>query len=123
MSSSRQAPVQSLTGARTGHAEERRARFRRYVVMMSVRVVCLLVAALVPMPLWAVGILLVGAILLPWLAVQVANGGAVEPERGPDARLSAEPDLETLQLTTADAHQHAVVDVVDGVVVEAEPRG
>ena len=122
MSSARHTPVTSLTGARTRHSEDRRSRFRRYVIMMSIRVVCLLLAALLPIPLWAVGVLLVGAILLPWLAVQAANGGTVEPERGPDARLAAEPDLEALQLTTADAHQNAVVDVVDGVVVDVEER-
>lgn len=67
-----------ITGAERSQAEQLRSRQVRYVVMMSVRGVCLLVAAVlvgVKAPLlWLwLPLCLLGMVLIPWLAVILAN--------------------------------------------------
>ena len=48
---------------------------RRYLVMQSVRVVCLVLAVTVPGPLWVRLLFVPAALLLPYLGVVAANGG------------------------------------------------
>jgi len=73
----RSAPV-VITEAEASPAAQLRSRQIKYAVMMGVRAVCLIVAALVvgmdvPLaPLW-VGICIVGMVVLPWMAVLIAN--------------------------------------------------
>ncbi|MEU0334543.1 DUF3099 domain-containing protein [Streptomyces sp. NPDC006193] len=73
-------PVFRITGARTGLAEDVRARQRRYVISMSVRTVAVILAA----SLWnvqryvAVVALVLGAVL-PYIAVVIANAGREKP--------------------------------------------
>ncbi|MFG2311587.1 DUF3099 domain-containing protein [Streptomyces sp. NPDC048566] len=65
-----------ITGARQGLDEDVRGRQRRYVISMSVRTVAVILAA----TLWnveryvAIGALVLG-ILLPYVAVVIANAG------------------------------------------------
>jgi len=67
-----------ITDARQSPGEELRFRERRYVLMMSIRAVCLVAAAVLvsahaPL-LWLwVPICLVGMVVVPWLAVILAN--------------------------------------------------
>ncbi|RFU83871.1 DUF3099 domain-containing protein [Streptomyces triticagri] len=65
-----------ITGARTGLAEDVRGRQRRYVISMSVRTLSVILAAL----LWNVErhvaiVALVLGLLLPYVAVVIANAG------------------------------------------------
>lgn len=67
-----------ITGAERSQAEQLRSRQVRYVLMMSIRGVCLLVAAVlvgVKAPLlWLwLPLCLLGMVLIPWLAVILAN--------------------------------------------------
>lgn len=67
-----------ITGAERSQAEQLRSRQVRYVLMMSIRGVCLLVAAIlvgVKAPLlWLwLPLCLLGMVLIPWLAVILAN--------------------------------------------------
>lgn len=67
------APVYQISGARKGLSEDVRGRQRRYVVSMSIRTVCFLLAVIFAGPLrW---VFLAGALLLPYIAVVVANAG------------------------------------------------
>lgn len=59
--------------------EERRSRMVRYTIAMSIRVVCLVIAVLVP-GWWAL-VPMVGAVVLPYIAVVIANNAG----RGPRA--------------------------------------
>ncbi|GGR91353.1 membrane protein [Streptomyces aureoverticillatus] len=70
------AEVFRITGARQGLAEDVRGRQRRYVISMSVRTVSVIAAAV----LWNVErhvalVALVLGILLPYVAVVIANAG------------------------------------------------
>ena len=73
MSVPRSEPVYRITGAPTPLSEDIKGRTRRYLVSMGVRTVCLLGAILATGPFrW---ILIVAAVLLPYLAVVFANAG------------------------------------------------
>jgi len=48
---------------------------RRYLVMQVVRVVCLILAVVLPVPLWARLAFIPAAMLLPYLGVVAANAG------------------------------------------------
>ncbi|MGK4580452.1 DUF3099 domain-containing protein [Kitasatospora sp. HPMI-4] len=70
-----------ITGARTSLSDDVRSRQRRYVISMSLRTVCVLLAVV----MWDVQRLvaygaLAGAVLLPYFAVLIANAGR---ERAP----------------------------------------
>jgi hypothetical protein len=66
-------PVYRITAARTPLSADLRNRTRRYVWTMGIRTACLLGAIVAHGPArWA---LVVGAVLLPWVAVVTANAG------------------------------------------------
>ena len=68
-----------ITSAPSPLAQDVAARSRRYLVQMSVRVVCFLGA--VAIEHWTRWLLLAGAVVLPYVAVVLANAGR---ERGGD---------------------------------------
>jgi Flp pilus assembly protein TadB len=73
----KQRPV-VITNAERSQGEQLRAREIRYVIMMGTRLLCLIAAGVlvgVHPPLLAVwlAVCVLGAILLPWLAVILAN--------------------------------------------------
>jgi hypothetical protein len=50
-----------------------RARRKKYAIMMATRTVCLVLAAICYRTWWLMAILVVGAAVLPWMAVIIAN--------------------------------------------------
>lgn len=79
---------QSATSLRRAPHDDAHARMTKYFIMMSVRVVCFVLMVVITPYGWHTGIFAVGAVLLPYLAVVVANvssdgdeADAVPPER------------------------------------------
>lgn len=70
--------VVSITSAAPSLTDDVARRTRRYLIQMSVRVVCFLGAVLIDH--WTRWLLLLGAVVLPYIAVLLANAGG---ERGP----------------------------------------
>lgn len=70
--------VQAITSVRRALAEDVHDRTIRYLVSMGIRTGCILLLFVVPGP-WK-WLCLVGAVLLPLLAVLVANAGREKPE-------------------------------------------
>lgn len=70
--------VVSITSAAPSLSDDVARRTRRYLIQMSIRVVCFLGAVLVDH--WTRWLLLLGAVVLPYVAVLLANAGG---ERGP----------------------------------------
>jgi hypothetical protein len=64
-----------VTSAGLSATEERQARMRRYAITQLARVVCFLLAVALPVPLGAKLLLVLGALVLPWMGVVAANGG------------------------------------------------
>ncbi|PVE11416.1 membrane protein [Streptomyces scopuliridis RB72] len=78
-----------ITGARQGLAEDVRGRQRRYVISMSVRTL----AVIATVALWNVQrpvaiVTLVLGVLLPYVAVVIANGGRENGTSLPSAHLA-----------------------------------
>ncbi len=61
-----------ITSAGASPADEQRGRQIQYAVLMSVRVICFLVAIAVPIPAVRI-VALAGAFILPWVGVVGAN--------------------------------------------------
>jgi Protein of unknown function (DUF3099) len=78
----RDARAHLITQARTSRSADIKYRERRYLLMMGIRVVCFLIAIVmfVNHAGWLTAIPAVGAIIIPYFAVVLANGG-----REPDA--------------------------------------
>jgi hypothetical protein len=71
-------PIQSVTSLPPSPDEERRSRMIKYTVAMSIRLVCFIVAIFIGANWWAL-IPIAGAILLPYIAVVLANTVAQPP--------------------------------------------
>lgn len=76
MRNDRSAPeVAVVTAARLSHSDDISLRQRRYVVMQSLRIICVIAAAMLPVALVWKGVFVVGALALPWFGVVMANAG------------------------------------------------
>lgn len=63
----------SITSAQIAHSEEQPGRAKRYLISMIIRTACFIGAVLTPSPYrW---FLIAGAVLLPYIAVVIANAG------------------------------------------------
>lgn len=63
-----------ITEAAPSLDDQHDLRRRKYLIMMSARIVCLLVAVLTyTISLWLAAIFIVGGAVLPWCAVLIAN--------------------------------------------------
>mgnify|MGYP003458161357 FL=1 len=72
--------IYTITEAQRGLSQEQSGRTRRYLVSMGIRTACVLAAIVVPgWPRW---VLVAGAVVLPYLAVVMANAGRENDEPG-----------------------------------------
>lgn len=81
--------VYRVTTAQTGLSQEQRARVRRYLISMSIRTMCFLGAVFTEG--WVRWALIVGAVVLPYMAVIMANAGR---ENDPFTLPGAEADVD-----------------------------
>ena len=81
-------PVYRITAARTPLSADIANRQRRYVWTMGIRTACLLGAIVAHGPLrWA---LVVGAVVLPWVAVVAANAGRERDDGAPPTTVTVQ---------------------------------
>lgn len=76
------APVRITTATR-GPSADIDARQRRYLISMSIRTLCF-VLAVVSIGHWFLWIFLAASFVLPYIAVVMANAGAAPDPGGPD---------------------------------------
>ena len=69
----RRAQATLITEAEPSYDEQFRARRKRYLVMMSMRVPCLILATVFYQTPWLALLIIVISIPLPWMAVLIAN--------------------------------------------------
>jgi hypothetical protein len=71
-----------ITSARTSHSDDLRGRQNRYLLSMAIRTACVVLAVVFDGYLrWG---FIVGAVLLPYVAVVMANAGAKTDPEGPE---------------------------------------
>jgi hypothetical protein len=75
-------PVRITTATRS-HSDDIGARQRRYIISMSIRTACFLLAV-ITMGHWFSWVFLAASFILPYVAVVIANGGASPDPGGPD---------------------------------------
>jgi hypothetical protein len=75
-------PVRITTATRS-HSDDIGARQRRYIISMSIRTACFLLAV-ITMGHWFSWVFLAASFILPYIAVVIANGGASPDPGGPD---------------------------------------
>jgi type III secretory pathway component EscV len=72
--------VYTITDAQRGLSVEQSGRTRRYLISMGIRTACVLLAIFVPgWPRW---VFITGAVVLPYLAVVIANAGRENDDPG-----------------------------------------
>ncbi|RAX49992.1 hypothetical protein DQ353_07515 [Arthrobacter sp. AQ5-05] len=93
-------PVHRITEAQESHAAEQHSRVLKYTISMSVRLACFIAAFFVHG--WLQWVFLAAAIVLPYIAVVIANGGADLTKRQPAAEFfeGDDPRLLTTGSTT-----------------------
>lgn len=86
--------VHTITDAGTPLSQEQAGRTRRYLWSMGIRTVCFVLAVISPSP-WR-WMFVVGALVLPYIAVVMANAGR-ERDRGDVTRIvGMRPDRRAL---------------------------
>lgn len=105
------AAVYSITAAATPHSDDLNARMGKYLVSMAIRTVCVILAVVVSG--WLRWLFITGAVVLPYVAVLLAN--ASHSRRGPGATpVTAQLHAEGL----GPAPQSRVIRVEDASVVD-----
>lgn len=77
--------VYRITSAQVGLSKDQQSRARRYMFSMGLRTLCFIGAVFTEG--WLRWVLVAGAVILPYLAVVIANGGR-EPTRDSDDQTS-----------------------------------
>ncbi|GAA2605726.1 hypothetical protein GCM10010399_40940 [Dactylosporangium fulvum] len=107
---------QLITDAARSPEQELREREVRYVLMMLLRAVCVVVAAILvatrPPLLWLwLTLCIVGAVVLPWAAVLLANDKAPRPEHQLRNKLHRRPTSHPDPAHALHDREHRVIDV------------
>jgi hypothetical protein len=93
-----------ITEAQPSLDEQLSARRTKYLIMMSLRVVCLVLAATFYHTPWLLAIFVVGAVALPWMAVLIANDRPPKKALKPH-RFGGHPDpTKAITPPTSDSH-------------------
>lgn len=107
-----------ITEAEVSHEQDIHARTVRYLISMGIRMLCFFLAVLTPSP-WR-WFFAVGAIVLPWIAVLIANAARARGTESGSAVLDSAP-LEALTTGPADAPRSGTGDDGSGAEASAAP--
>jgi hypothetical protein len=93
-------PVYSVTAARSGTSDDLTHRQRRYLISMSIRTACFVLAVVVHGPVrW---VLVSAALVLPYIAVVMANAVGSGSGAAPTAFVPVQSALGSAQRTVLD---------------------
>jgi DUF3099 family protein len=104
-----------ITDAARSPEQQFRSRQIRYGVMMGLRVLCLIVGAVVTslqvpyLPLWW-GLCLLGMVMLPWMAVLIANDRPAKTKAERAASAPAEQPQPMLARHSAEEVEYLTID-------------
>src|SRR3954447_24890422 len=83
-----------ITTATRSHSDDIGARQRRYVISMTIRTVCF-VLAVVCIGHWFMWVFIAASFVLPYVAVVMANAGGT-PDRGGPPPVAPDPGLRAI---------------------------
>jgi len=89
------AEIYTITQAQRGLSREQVGRTRKYLISMGIRTACVIAAIVVPG--WPKWVFIVGAVVLPYLAVVVANAGRENDEPGQVGPVGEQADTRQLE--------------------------
>jgi hypothetical protein len=116
----------SATSLPRAPRDESSARFRNYVILMTVRIVCFLLVLLITPYGWHTWLLAIGAVFLPYIAVMVANVGSQPPPSAAESPNQALPSTVTPApdaATPAPDAGHQVIRITEATPPKpAQPR-
>ena len=95
-------PVQSITTARSSHSEDVARRMKGYAISMGIRTLCV-IGLVVVFPHWTAWLFVPGAVVLPYVAVLLANAGRERSPSAPAVVMTPRADLPALRTTRDDA--------------------
>ena len=102
--------VASITSAGLSHTDDIALRQRRYVLTQSVRILCVILATALPVPVVWKFLFILGAVVLPWFGVVMANAGPTVSRKA-----------KTNQYTAPVVTQPVRTAIEPGRVIDAEP--
>jgi len=76
-----------ITSAAQSHSDELWSREKRYMITMGIRTACFLIAVvtyLSSLPVWIAWVFMGGSLVLPYIAVVMANAGVTPDPEGLD---------------------------------------
>lgn len=111
--------VQSITNAQEAHSQEMHGRLVKYSLAMGIRMVC--IALIFAVDGWFKLVPMVGAVVLPWIAVVIANGGS-DTNHQENAALLDEAPLYELSGDLPEDDDGSPV-VLEGELAGDEPEG
>ncbi|GAA0374672.1 hypothetical protein GCM10009530_26490 [Microbispora corallina] len=85
--------VHQVTDAQPSLSDDIKRRERSYLIKMSIRLICLILAVALPAPWPIKGLLVAGAVLLPYLAVIGANQRGESLPAGSDLTGSSQNEI------------------------------
>ncbi|MER1996450.1 MAG: DUF3099 domain-containing protein [Arthrobacter sp.] len=113
--------IPRITDARSAHTDEMHARMVKYTVSMSIRMVCLFMLFFVHG--WMLWVVVAGAVVLPWFAVVIANGGSDSSNIGGDSPYQAAGPQE-LEARVSPAEDNPGTTVLSGEIIDNDgPAG
>lgn len=106
--------IPRITDAPTAHTDEMHSRMVKYTVSMSIRLVCLFLLFFVHG--WMMWVVIAGAVVLPWFAVVIANGGS--DTRNMEGSDSVYHEAPQAQLEARQAQDSAETTVLHGEIID-----
>ena len=109
------ADVHSITDARSAHSDEIRGRMIKYSISMGIRLVCIVLVFFVEG--WLQWVVIAGAVVLPYFAVILANGGSDTSDLPHSPALIENMPVPALE-TAAPVSPEPVDDVLQGEIID-----
>lgn len=121
--------IQSATSLPASPDDEVDRRSTRYLIMMGIRVACFALAVLVHPYSWYTWLFLIAAVVLPYIAVVLANVGqesktptAIDPERALPASPTTAPPTPTSTVIRVTESTRQIQNPPDGPPTPHESR-
>ncbi|MEH0109875.1 DUF3099 domain-containing protein [Tersicoccus sp. MR15.9] len=109
--------VHTITDAQQSHSSDMNGRMIRYATSMGIRLVCIVLAFVLDG--WLRWVMIAGAVILPWIAVVIANAGGTVDVSNSNQSTVTEPPRPALTR----GPDRVEDEVLDGEVLDDDAPG